>query len=203
MSLVLEIDQNFPQPGIVEHLVEVVNGNHGVFIYPTDTIYGLGCSIKDEVAIEKIKNIKKREGSKSFSVLFKDVTQIKKYALVNKEIEKTLNKYLPGPFTFILKAKKGAPNYLLGPNKTIGVRIPQNKLCLAIVKSIKSPIITTSVNLSGLPPLTNPTNITQSLKKEIDIILDAGELGSKPSTVVDLTQPTPIILRYGSGNFTN
>jgi len=196
MSLILEVDQNFPQPGIVEQAIEVVNATDGVFVYPQTRFMALDAKLitrRESLSFTKLR----RDEQKSFSVMFKDLRQLKAYAKIGKREEVVLRKYLPGPFTFILKATSKTPKELLGPDKTIGIRIPGNKLCLALIKEAKVPIITTSLNISGRRVLTEVEEIPDIMLKEIDLILDAGTLGNQSSTVVDLTKKKPVILRQG------
>lgn len=198
--MILEIDSHFPQPGIIEHAIEIIKETHGLIVYPTDTVYGLGCDIKDKLAVEKLIKLKGRETSKQFSILVKDLKQLKEYALVNKAQDKILTEYLPGAFTFILKASRKVPEYLL-TGEAVGIRIPRSRLCKALVEELGHPIITTSLNLSGEPVITDPQEIPAELAGQIDVILDADVLGSEPSTVVDLSGDSPKILRQGKGKF--
>lgn len=199
--MILEVDQNFPQPGIIEHALEILGESHGVLVYPTDTVYGLGCNIFDKQAIEKIDKIKNRLEEKNYSIIVSDLKMLKQYAVVNSSQEKILNKYLPGLFTFILKASKKLPKHLISEKGTVAIRIPRNRLCIELVKALKKPIITTSFNPSGEGVVTDPSKAPKPLQNKIDVILDAGELGSIGSTIINLTGKKPVIIRQGLGNF--
>ncbi len=205
MTLILEVDQHFPQPGIVEHALEVITNTHGLIVYPTDTVYGVGCDATDSLALEKLEALRgKRTGSdaqKSFSIMVADIQMLERYTDITDEQRAILKEYLPGPFTFILKASSKAPAALVSAHGTIGIRIPRNRLCKALVKGLKKPIITTSFNLPGEPVITNPTKAPQALRDAVDVILDAETLATTASTVVDLTQTPPQILRQGAGQF--
>lgn len=205
MTLILEVDQHFPQPGIVEHAIEHLKDTHGLIVYPTDTVYGVGCDIHDVVAFKKLEKIKgvrgKNSNGKNYSILVKDFAQLKKYTIITPSQEKILKEYLPGPFTFILKASPHVPKYLVSQKGTLGVRIPRNRLCKALIKELKNPLITTSFNFTGEPVVTNPAKAPKKLIASVDVLLDADELGATSSTVVDLAQKKPIILRQGVGVF--
>ena len=201
--LILEIDPHFPQPGIIEHALEKINDSSGVFIYPTDTIYGLGCAINNKEGIEIIKNIKTRDNSKSFVVLCKDLKQVKSLTEVSRSQEKILKKYWPGPFTFILRANKNCPIDIQAIDGTVAIRIPRNKFCLEFIKAIKQPIISTSVNHSGETPVNDLEHIPEDILKNVDLILDANLIEALPSTIVDLTKTPPVITRQGRGIYEN
>lgn len=201
--MILEVDQNFPQPGIIEHALEILGEDHGVLVYPTDTVYGLGCNIFDKQAFDKIGKIKNRPEEKNYSIIVSDLKMLKQYAIINSTQEKILNKYLPGAFTFILKASKKLPKYLVSEQGTVGIRVPRNRLCIELVKALKKPIITTSFNPSGKDVVTDPSKAPKLLQNKVDVILDAGEIGSISSTIIDLTGKKPAIIRQGLGKFNN
>lgn len=199
--MILEVDQQFPQPGIVEHAIEVIKERHGLIVYPTDTIYGLGCDIRDKAAIDKLNSLKQRPDSKNYSIMCKDVAQIHKYAKVSTVQDKILTEFLPGAFTFILNASENVPTSLISENGTIGVRVPRNRLCRALIKELGRPLITTSFNLSDQPVFTNIESVSKEILEQIDVVLDADTLGTESSTIVDLTGPEPKIIRQGKGIF--
>ncbi|MCX6745784.1 MAG: L-threonylcarbamoyladenylate synthase [Candidatus Parcubacteria bacterium] len=194
----LEINPQNPEPEKIEQVVEVLK-NGGIIVYPTDTIYGLGCDIFNKKAIEKIYQLKKRERKKPLSIICSDPKQIAEYALLSDYAFRLLKKLLPGPYTFILKAKHKTPQSFIAKNKTVGVRIPADKICLALVKKLGNPIITTSLNLSGQEVFTNPEELSKELLNKIDLIIDVGSLSAEPSTVIDLSNSLPVILRQGKG----
>ena len=152
-----------------------------IFIYPTDTIYGIGCEATNIKSTNKIKQIKKRDKDKPLSIIVPSITWIKQNCIIPKEL--TISKYLPGPYTLILKKKN--PNYLnhISSTDSLGIRIPKNPFTKIIQKS-KLPFITTSVNISTQPPLTNPENLNLQIKNKVDIIIDKGTLSGKPSTLI-------------------
>lgn len=170
--------------------------NSGVILYPTDTIFGLGGDATDKKVTAKIYKIKKRDKIKSLSVIMADLKMIKKYCFVNKEQEKILKKYLPGPFTFLLKIKKKLP---ASSNKKIGVRIPKYKPILNICKLLNRPIITTSANLSGKIAATKLTGVDKAIFEKVDLVIKGKTKYKEASTVVDLVENK--IVRVGAGKF--
>jgi len=152
-----------------------------IFIYPTDTIYGLGCDATNIQSVNKIKNIKQRDKDKPLSIIAPSIKWIKQNCIIPKDLN--INKYLPGPYTLILKKQK--PNFLTHVSNTdsLGIRIPNNNFTKQIQKS-KLPFITTSVNLSGKKPLTSIKQLKSKIKNKVDIIIDEGELNGKPSTLI-------------------
>jgi len=183
-------------------LNQIVTGlqNGGTMIYPTDTIYGLGCDIFNKAAIAKIYQLKKRERHKPLSIICSDIKEIAEYAIIPDFVFAILKKTLPGPYTYILKAKSHTPTSFIAKNKTVGIRIPDNKICQQIVAALGNPIITTSLNISEQAILTNPEQLSKELHNKIDIIISAGDLETDPSTIIDLSAGSPVLVRQGKGN---
>ncbi len=196
------INPEQPEASIIATAVRVLE-HDGIIIYPTDTIYGLGCSVLSKKAIQKIYHLKRRERQKPFSFVCADLSMVAQYAVVAKTQYKILKKYLPGPYTFILEASTQAPKEIMPRKKrsTVGIRIPDHAVPLAIVKRLGLPIITTSVNLAGEESYGNPEVMAERFGKQVDIILDTGILPKEPSTIVDLTGDEPVIVRQGKGEF--
>jgi L-threonylcarbamoyladenylate synthase len=161
-------------------LIQKINQGK-IFIYPTDTIYGLGCDAENKKSVNKIKSIKSRDKDKPISIIAPSIKWIKENCIIPKNL--TLSKYLPGPYTLILK--KQNPKFLthISKTETIGIRIPKNQFTKQIQKSEK-PFITTSVNLAGQPPITNINEIPKKIKEQVDIIINQGPLTGKPSTLI-------------------
>jgi tRNA threonylcarbamoyl adenosine modification protein (Sua5/YciO/YrdC/YwlC family) len=197
--MLLKIDQQNPETKKINQVVEILNSDK-IMVYPTDTIYGIGCDIFNKKAVTKIQQIKKRDKNKPFSIICSDYKQIADYAIIPDAAFKIMKKVLPGPYTFILKAKSKAPKTVLSKNKTIGIRMPANNICLAIVKKLEHPIISTSLNISGEKVFTNPEQLSKEMSNKIDIIIDAGTLSQNPSTIIDFSQEMPKILRQGQGD---
>ncbi len=199
--MILEINEQHPQPYKIRKVVEILN-NDGIIIYPTDTIYGIGCSIYSQKAIERIRQIKGREKNKYFSILCYDLKDLSKYAKnVSNEAYKLMRRILPGPYTVVLQASRELPKILHSKRKTVGLRIPDHKLSREIVKELGHPIITTSANRSGQEPLNDPKLLEKEFGKEVDVVIEGEVLFSEPSTVIDLSEQPFKILRKGQDPF--
>jgi|SRR5690606_13190468 len=177
----------------------------GVIIYPTDTIYGLGCDINSTKAIERICQIKGIQPSKAqFSFICNDLSDLSKYTRsIGTPLYRILKAYLPGPFTFILPASREVPKILKSKRNTIGLRIPDNPIAMAIVKALGRPILSTSLPPAEGIEYTDPEEIHDQFYKLVDLVVDGGPGGLNPSTVIDFTENEPVILRQGSGIFEN
>jgi len=195
------LDQSGENEEIINGTVDMLRDGK-IIVYPTDTIYGIGCDILNKKAVQTIQKIKHRKKQKPLSIICADLKDISRWAVVSNWQYKILKKHLPGPFTFILKASKEAPKILQDPKrKTIGIRIPDNEVCLNIVKELGHPIITTSVNESGQQNYAYPDQIKKDWFGKVDLILDAGKIESEPSTVVNLINDQAEIIRQGKGEF--
>ena len=190
-----------PDLEIIKGTVDMLRDGK-IIVYPTDTIYGIGCDILNKKAVQTIQKIKNRNKQKPLSIICADLKDISRWAIVSNFQYKILKKHLPGPFTFILKASKEAPKLLQDPKrKTIGIRIPNNEVCLNIVQELGNPVITTSVNESGQQNYANPDQIKRDWFGKVDLILDTGQIESKPSTVISLIDDQVEIIRQGKGEF--
>ena len=199
--VIKKIDIKNPDSEIISGTVEMLKTGK-IIVYPTDTIYGIGCDILNKKAVVTIQRIKDRKKPKPLSIICADLKDINRWAVVSNTQYKILKKYLPGPFTFILKASNDAPKILQDKKrKTIGIRIPDNQVCLEITKQLGNPIITTSVNLTGEKNYISPDDIKRDWYGKVDLILDAGELNNDPSTIVSLVDDKIEILRQGKGEF--
>ncbi|WP_299525642.1 L-threonylcarbamoyladenylate synthase [uncultured Methanobrevibacter sp.] len=190
---IFKANQNKIDKNIIDEVIEIL-ANGGVVLYPTDTVYGLGANIFDRKAVKKVYNIKKRSYLKPISLL---VSSKEAVSLVSKVSINQLNfidKYLPGPYTFILKKSKIVPRYLTSGSTNVGVRVPKSEIACDLAKLF--PITTTSANISNKNTLDTPEEILNQLNCEIDAVIDVGSLNSKkPSTIIDLTNDEPIFLR--------
>lgn len=175
----------------------------GIIIYPTDTIYGLGCDINNQKAVEKIcrlRNLNYKTANLSF--ICKDIGQISNYTkTINNQTFKVLKKNLPGPFTFVLPSSNEVPKLFKNKKRTVGVRIPDHPVPLAIVEELGRPILTTSLRSDDeiLEYFTDPQHIYEDFKNKVDVFIDSGYGGNMPSTVVDCTGDEPVVLREGMG----
>jgi len=166
----------------------------GILVYPTDTVYGIGCNAEKTASIEKIIAVKGRDPSKTFSVIAPSKAWIAENSKITGENVKFIDNLLPGPYTVIVKAKKGMP-YVVSKEGTMGVRIPRNEFC-DFIRSQGAPFITTSVNLSTTPPTTSVREIPAALAQIVDYAIDAGELSGESSRVFDITGRELQILRW-------
>jgi len=196
--MLLAINPDNPQPRLVDKVVATLEQG-GIIAYPTDTTYGIGCSIFNKQGIEKIYLLKQREKKKPFSFICADLAEVARYAKVSNYAFKTLKRFLPGPYTFVLDASGIVPGLLVTKQKTVGVRMPDNQICLAIVRGLGHPIITTSANRSGEEPIGDPFQVERELGKQIDLVIDGGVLSADVSSVVSLIGDRPEVLRKGIG----
>ena len=195
----LAINPDTPQPRLVARVAEVLQGG-GVIAYPTDTTYGIGCSIFQKKGIERIYQLKQRDRKKPFSFICADLSEVARYARVSNYAYKVMKRLLPGPYTFVLDATSIVPDLLQTRQKTVGVRIPDNQICLAIVRELGNPIVTTSANRSGDEPIGDPLEIERDLGRQLDLVVDGGLLSADVSSVVSLIGDLPTVLRVGVGD---
>ena len=190
-----------PEPRLIERAVEVLRTG-GIIIYPTDTVYGIGCSIESKNAIEKIHLIKHQKEEKPFSFVCSGLTHISEYALVSNMAFKTMKHLIPGPYTFILPAAKMKqfPKILVSKRRTVGIRVPDSPIALALVRELGHPVLSTSVTLDDGTVLNDPDEIVSHFNNRVELIIDAGPFHTGPSTVIDLTGDQPEIVRQGSGD---
>jgi len=171
----------------------------GLIIYPTDSVYGLGCDLFNKSAVEKIYHYKGDDKRKMLSFISPDLKGITEYAYVSNAAYKVMRHLLPGPYTFILNATKQVPKILLEKRKTVGIRVPDNAVCQALLSEFGRPIISTSACLSGQDFLSDPEEIAATFDKIVDLFLDSGPGSLEPSTIIDFTQDEPVVIRQGKG----
>ncbi len=199
--MLLEIRPNNPDERKIKQVIECLQDG-GVIIYPTDTIYGIGCDITNQKAIEKVCQIKGVKSAKTnLSFICQDLSDLAEYtAPFNKSIYKLMNRHLPGPFTFILKGNNQLPKYFK-KKKTVGIRVPDNDIALAIVRGLGNPIVSTSLKIEDdiSEYLTDPYEIYEAFGNLVDIVIDGGYGDNQASTVVDCTSGEAEIIREGKG----
>jgi tRNA threonylcarbamoyl adenosine modification protein (Sua5/YciO/YrdC/YwlC family) len=200
--MLLHIHPDNPQ----DRQVKMVTGSlqkSGVIIYPTDTIYGLGCDILEHRAIERICRIKKVDPKKAqLSFICSDLSNLSDYTKqLPTATYRILKEYLPGPFTFILPASKMVPKMLQSKKDTIGLRIPDNKIALAIIRELGRPILSASLPGEMVEDYTDPEVMYENFRNDVDVVVDGGIGGMVPSTVVDLTGDEPVLIREGLGKW--
>ncbi len=198
--MLLTIHPENPQPRLVKQVVECLKDG-GVIIYPTDTIYGLGCDIQQHKAIEKIcqlKNINPQKAQLSF--ICRDLSHLSDYTKsIDTPLYRMLKNFLPGPFTFILPASKQVPKILQSKKSTIGLRVPDNVICREILELLGNPILSTSLPGDMVEDYTDPEIIYEKFEDKVDFVIDGGIGGMVPSTIVDCTTTDWVITRQGLG----
>lgn len=191
---IFKISPENPDMDLIGEAIDIMAVG-GIILYPTDTVYGLGANIFNNDAVKKIYEIKKRDSSKPLSVLVQDANSLELIADLNKNSRAIVNKWLPGPFTFILNKKKIVSPYVSASAK-VGVRIPDYKIARLLARLF--PITTTSANITNECTLSNPQDILKQIGNDIDLVIDVGDLGAaKPSTVIDLSASKPTLVRNG------
>jgi len=200
--MILHIHPDNPQPRHIKNVVDcLLNG--GIIIYPTDTLYGLGCDIFQHKAIEKICRIKNIEPQKAqLSFICYDLSDLSNFTKsISTPLYRILKNHLPGPYTFILPASKLVPKILQTRKKTIGLRVPDNKIARTIVHELQHPILSTSLPGEKVEEYTDPELIAEKFKDVADLIIDAGPGGTLPSTVIDCTTDEYKVIRQGAGSW--
>ncbi len=198
--MVFRINSSNPQKRLIDKAVDLLKDG-GVIAYPTDTIYGFGCDMYNKKAIQRIYQIKKRDPQKPFSFICSDLKNISLYAQVTNQAYKIMKRCLPGPYTFILLGTKLVPKIMVTKRKTVGIRVPNNNICLSLVKTLGNPIISTSVGLSGGEVFSDPSLIEETFSSQIDLTIDGGLLASQPSTIISLIDDEVEVIREGLGEF--
>jgi len=194
-----ELHPENPQQRYLNKAIETLR-NGGVIIYPTDTIYGLGCDIFNREAVERIYMIKNETDTKLFSFLCSDLKDISKYAKVSDFAYKTMKKLIPGPYTFVLPAAKEVPKKLWTKRKTVGIRVPDNPIARALAEGLGNPIISTSATTRKGEILFDPIEIRTIFNLSVDLMLSMGALSGQPSSIIDLSGAEAEIIREGSGD---
>ncbi|PKN71079.1 MAG: threonylcarbamoyl-AMP synthase [Deltaproteobacteria bacterium HGW-Deltaproteobacteria-12] len=195
----LSINCQNPQMRLIKKAVDVLRDG-GIIIYPTDTVYGLGCDLSNKKGIEKIYEIKRRNKKQPLSFICSDLKHISQYAKVTDYAYKTMKRLLPGSYTFILEASRLVPKIILPKRPTTGIRVPDNNICMAMVRELGQPIISTSVKTAEGEDLGNPYIIGEHFGKLVDLIIDGGNIIPEPSSVISLVDDNIEILRIGKGD---
>jgi tRNA threonylcarbamoyl adenosine modification protein (Sua5/YciO/YrdC/YwlC family) len=194
-----ELHPKDPQQRFISKAVQI-RKDGGVIIYPTDTVYGIGCDIFNKAALERIFQIKNDSNTKLFSFVCSDLKDIAKYARVSDYAYRMMKHLLPGPYTFILPASKTVPKTLWTKRKTVGIRIPNNHVALKLVEDVGNPIISTSVTTRKGEIMNDPDIIKVVFDKQVDLMLSSGYGKNTPSSIIDLSEDIPEIIRQGAGD---
>jgi tRNA threonylcarbamoyl adenosine modification protein (Sua5/YciO/YrdC/YwlC family) len=197
--MIVNINPQNPPLRLIRKVVEVLEGG-GIVVYPTDTYYGIGCDLMNPRAIERIYQLKRRDRSKPFSFICSDLTNISQYAKVSNYAYRTMKRLLPGPYTFILEGSKLVPKIMLTKRKTAGIRVPANEICLALVRELGHPIITTSAATAEGESFHDASLIHDHFGKQVDVVIDGSLVLGEPSSVVSLIDDIPQIIRRGAGD---
>jgi tRNA threonylcarbamoyl adenosine modification protein (Sua5/YciO/YrdC/YwlC family) len=200
--MLLQIHPASPQPRLIKQIVESLQQG-GIIIYPTDTVYGLGCDILQQKAVERICRIKKVDPKKAqLSFVCSDLSHLSDYAKpLSNPVYRLLKDHLPGPYTFILPASKMVPKILQSKKDTIGLRIPDNNIAMAIIRELGRPILSASLPGEMVEDYTDPEVMYENFRNEVDYVIDGGIGGMTPSTVVDCTGDEPVLIREGLGEW--
>ncbi|MEO6490814.1 MAG: L-threonylcarbamoyladenylate synthase [Ferruginibacter sp.] len=200
--MLLHIHPENPQPRLINQVVECLQ-NGGVIVYPTDTIYGLGCDISQPKSIERICKIKNIDPHKAqLSFICRDLSHLSDYTKsIDTPLYRLLKQYLPGPYTFILPASKQVPKILQSKKSTIGLRIPDNEICRHILDLLGHPLLSASLPGDMVEEYTDPEVMYEKFEHLVDFVIDGGSGGMVPSTVIDCTSPNWEVLRQGLGVF--
>ena len=200
MSQFFQIHPDDPQTRLIRHTVEIIRGG-GVVVYPTDSAYALVCQIGDKSALDRIRRIRKLDDKHNFTLVCRDLSEIATYAKVNNTVYRLLRQTTPGPYTFILPATSEVPRRLMHPKrKTVGLRVPENPIAAALLADLGEPLMSVTLIMPGDElPLIDPYDIRETLEHEVDLVIDGGYCGMEPTTVVDLADEIPRVMRTGKG----
>ena len=197
--MLLKINPTNPQERLIKKAVDILRQG-GVIAYPTDTIYGIGCDIMNKRAIERIYLLKQRDRSNPFSFVCSNLKNISDYAKVSNYAYKTMKRLLPGPYTFVLEGSRLVPKIMLTKRKTAGIRVPDHPICLALVEALGNPIISTSAALPDGSVFYDASLIHDHFGNRLDLVIDAGPVEGKASSVISLIDDTPVVIREGAGD---
>lgn len=200
MAQLLTIHPEDPQTRLIDQVADVLKRG-GLIVYPTDSAYALGCHVGDKMALDRIRVIRQIDKHHNFTLMCRDLSELATYARVDNAAFRLLKSHTPGPYTFILSATSEVPRRLMHPKRrTIGMRVPNNPIALAIMERLGEPLMSSSLILPGdMLPLTDPYEIRVLLEHQVEMVVDGGFCGLEPTTVIDLTGPAPEIVRQGKG----
>ncbi|MEJ5330311.1 MAG: L-threonylcarbamoyladenylate synthase [Desulfobaccales bacterium] len=196
---IIKINPDNPQERLLRQVVDTLLAG-GLIGYPTDTGYALGCDLYNLKGISRLYQIKRRPVNKPFSFICSDLKNISEYARVGNYAYKTMKRLLPGPYTFILEASRQVPKILQTRRNTVGIRVPNHPICLALVSMLGHPIISTGANLAGSLAESDPYAVAEMFKGHLDLVIDAGIIPPRPSSVISLIDDVPEVIRAGQGD---
>jgi tRNA threonylcarbamoyl adenosine modification protein (Sua5/YciO/YrdC/YwlC family) len=201
MSELLELHPKNPQQRFIRIAVDVLEA-HGVVVYPTDSCYALGCVMGAKDAMERIQRIRQSDKHHFFTLICRDLSEISRYARVDNWQYRTLKAFTPGPYTFVLQATREVPRRLMNERRrTVGIRVPDHPVVQMLLEELGDPLMSTTLLLPGDEhPMTDAGEIFHRIGRAVDVVLDGGNCGLEPTTVVDLTGDSPVVLRVGKGD---
>ncbi len=190
-----------PQSRLIKQAVKIIQDG-GIIIYPTDSAYAIGCQLENKGALERIRQLRHLEEGHHFTLICRDLSEIATYAIVDNSSFRLLKAHTPGPYTFILKATKEVPKRLLQPKRnTIGLRIPDNKIVQALLMELNEPLMSVTLAIPNQEyPLVDAQDINEMLGNQVDLVIDGGACGAEGTTIVDLVEGAPKIMRIGKGD---
>lgn len=201
MSQFFQIHPENPQHRLILQATEIVRKG-GVMAYPTDSAYALGCRLGDKDALERIRRIRQLDAKHNFTLMCKDLSEIATYAKVSNQAYRSLKAHSPGPYTFILTATNEVPRRILHrKRRTVGIRVPDNAIALALLQALDEPLLSVTLRMPGDEyPLMDPREIRDMLESQIELVIDGGFCGIEATTVVDLLEDVPRVVREGRGS---
>lgn len=201
MSQLFAIHPDNPQSRLLRKAATLIEEG-GIVVYPTDSGYALGCRLGDKSALERIRRLRQLDKNHNMTLVCRDLSQLGTYARVSNPIFRLLKAFTPGSYTFILNATHEVPRLMLHPKrKTLGLRVPENNITLALLDSLEAPLMSTTLIIPGASaPLSQPEAIQDILGNQVDLIIDGGNCGYEPTTVIDLTGDYPVVVRVGKGS---
>lgn len=201
MSQFFQVHPDNPQARLIRQAAEIVRGS-GVIIYPTDSSYAIGCQIGDKSAMDRIRQIRRLGDDHNFTLVGRSLSELSGYTKLDNPSHRLVKNLTPGPYTFILAATKQVPKRLMHPKrKTIGIRIPDNRVALALLEELNEPLLSSTLILPGDDmPMMDPYEMNQTLGHSVDVIIDGGYCGYEATSVIDLHQDPAVVLRVGKGD---
>lgn len=201
VSQFFQVHPENPQPRLIKQAVEIVRAG-GVIVYPTDSSYAVGCAIGEKNGVERIRRLRRLDDKHNFTLVCRDLSELGLFAKVDTAAFRLLKAHTPGPYTFILSATREVPRMLLHPKRrTIGLRVPDHPIALALLEELGAPLMSATLTLPGEAlPMSDPYEMRQILEHQVDLIIDGGYGGMAASTVVDLSEGEPRLVRAGCGD---
>jgi len=196
--MILEINPDNPEPRKIRRAVDALEAGD-IVGYPTDTVYGLGCDLMNKKALDRLYQMKGMPRSRPLAFVCRDLAEVSRFAVMHNHVFRILRAHLPGPYTFIVEATREVPRVVMTPRKTVGIRVPKHPVTQALIAELGRPILTTTACLPGEDAFVDPRDIADEFPS-LAMVIDAGNSGILPSTIVDLTGENPVVIREGAGD---